>query len=95
MKTIEEIQSKLSLLHKHRVGKPSEIQSNYDNSIQILRWVLGEDGSIQSLNWRKRVEQIKEILEDWPYDKHSAFNILHKIRYIADPLSHNMTKEET
>ena len=85
MRTIEEIQSKISLFCKHRVDKTPEIQSNYDSSLSILRWVLGEDGSIQSLGWRERVEKIQHILEDWPRDKHSAFNALHKIREIVNP----------
>ena len=87
MRTIEEIQSKISLLCKHRGDKSPEIQRNYDSSLSILRWVLGEDGSIQSLGWRERVEKIQRILEDWPRDKHSAFNILHKIRDVAVPSS--------
>ena len=94
MRTIEEIQAKISLLCKHRVDKPPEIQKNYDNSIQILRWILGEDGSIQSLSWRNRVEKIKELLSDWPHDKHEAYNLLHQIRDVVDPLSSNMTNAD-
>jgi len=85
MRTIEEIQSKISLLCKHRVDKTPEIQRNYDSSIKILRWTLGEDGSIQTLGWREMVEKTQHILEDWPRDKHSAFNTLHKIREIVNP----------
>ena len=85
MRTIEEIQSKISLLCKNKGDRPLEIQRNYDSSLKILRWVLGEDGSIQSLGWRERVEKTQNVLEDWPRDKHSAFNALHKIREIVNP----------